>query len=50
MHLAESLFDSTEDEYHVKIAENPEEIKSLLETGFGYVCTKDSLMFFKKRK
>jgi integrase len=50
VHLEESLFDSTQDEYHVKTAEKPEEIKSLLETGFEYVCTKDSLMFFKKRK
>ena len=50
VHLADSLFESTEDEYHVKITEKPEEIKNLLETGFEYVCTKDNLMFFKKRK
>jgi len=28
----------------------PEEIKSLLEVGFEYVCRKDNLIFLKKRK
>jgi len=32
------------------VATNPEDIKSLLETGFDYVCEKDSLMFLRKRK
>ena len=27
-----------------------EEIKKLLEVGFEYVCEKDGLMFFRKRK
>lgn len=38
------------DEFHVKTASDPEEIKSLLEVGFEYVCTKDGLVFFRKRK
>ncbi len=28
----------------------PEEIQALLEVGFEYVCRKDSLLFFRKRK
>lgn len=28
----------------------PEEIKSLLEVGFEYVCQKDDLVFLRKRK
>jgi len=38
------------EEFHVKIAQTPEEIKGLLEVGFEYVCEKDSLLFFRKRK
>ena len=33
-----------------KLASKPEEIKALLETGFEYICEKDGLMFFRKRK
>ncbi|MEM3718862.1 MAG: hypothetical protein QXD45_02395 [Candidatus Bathyarchaeia archaeon] len=31
---------------HVKVAQALEEIKDLLEVGFGYVCTKVGLIFF----
>jgi len=34
----------------VKIAKTPDEIKELLEVGFEYVCEKDGLMFFRKRR
>jgi hypothetical protein len=34
----------------VKIAEEPDEVKSLLEAGFEYVCQKNSSIFMKKRK
>ncbi|MCW4054807.1 MAG: hypothetical protein NWE84_07825 [Candidatus Bathyarchaeota archaeon] len=34
----------------VRIAEKPEEVKSLLETGFEYVCQKDNLIFLRKAK
>ena len=37
-------------EYHVKVASTPGEIKALLETGFEYVCEKDGLLYFRKRK
>lgn len=41
---------SARDEFTVKVAEKPEEVKSLLEIGFEYVCQKDSLIFLRKRK
>jgi hypothetical protein len=50
VHLEELHFESIEEEYHVRVAENPEEIKVLLETAFEYACSKGDLMFFRKRK
>mgnify|MGYP001067710170 CR=1 FL=1 len=44
------MFGEYGDEFTVNVASKPEEIKSLLETGFEYVCEKDELMFFRKRK
>ena len=38
------------EEFHVKIAQTPKEVKGLLEVGFEYVCEKDGLLFFRKRK
>jgi integrase len=38
------------DEFTVKAAEDPKEIKALLEVGFEYVCQKDTLIFLRKRK
>jgi hypothetical protein len=38
------------DEFTVKVAEKPEEIKTLLELGFEYVLQKDNLIFLRKRK
>lgn len=37
-------------EFHVKIVQTPKEIKGLLEVGFEYICEKDGLLFFRKRK
>ena len=34
----------------LKVASNPNEIKALLEVGYEYVCRKDGLLFFRKRK
>jgi len=48
--LAESIFKEINDEFTVKVAKTPKEIKQLLEVGFEYVCEKDGLMFFRKRK
>jgi TfoX/Sxy family transcriptional regulator of competence genes len=41
---------SSDDEFHVRVTEEPEEIKTLLETGFEYVCQKDNKVFLRKRK
>lgn len=50
INLERAVFNSTNDEFHVKVAEKPEEIKALLEVGFEYVYEKDGLAFFRKRK
>jgi integrase len=51
INLERAIFgESGESEYHVKVASTTEEIKSLLEVGFEYVCEKDGLLFFRKRK
>lgn len=38
------------DQFHVKVANSKEEIQSLLEVGFEYICEKDGLMYFRKPK
>jgi integrase len=48
--IDKTLFNEDSDEFEVRVAKDPEEIKSLLEVGFEYVCEKDGLMFFRKRK
>ena len=50
INIEHAIFDFASDEFTVRVATNPEDIKSLLETGFDYVCEKDSLMFLRKRK
>jgi len=48
--VAEVIFKETTDEFTVRVAQGPKEIKELLEVGFAFVCEKDGLMFFRKRK
>jgi integrase len=48
--LEQALFKEETSEFHVKTTSDPEEIKTLLEVGFEYICSKDGLMFFRKRK
>lgn len=51
INLEKALFhEGTPEEFHVKIAETPQEMTELLEVGFEYVCEKDGLVFFRKRK
>lgn len=38
------------DEYHSAVANVVEEVRKLLEEGFEYVCQKDDIMLFRKRK
>jgi integrase len=44
------FYEGTPEEFHVKIAQTPKEVKGLLEVGFEYVCKKGGLLFFRKRK
>jgi hypothetical protein len=44
------MFEPGSDEFTVKVAEKPEEIKALLEVGFEYVFQKEGLIFLRKRK
>jgi hypothetical protein len=50
INLENTIFQATNDKFHVEVAKTPEEINGLLEVGFEYVCEKDGLMFFRKRK
>jgi len=42
INLENAIFHTTNEEFHVKVAKSPEEIKGLLEAGFEYVCEKES--------
>lgn len=48
--LEKALFRSDSDEFVVKAVKDSEEIQTLLEVGFEYVCKNDELMYFRKRK
>jgi integrase len=50
INIERTLFEDQTDEFTVKVAENQEDIKALLESGFEYVCQKDNLVYMKKRK
>ncbi|MEM3825926.1 MAG: tyrosine-type recombinase/integrase [Candidatus Bathyarchaeia archaeon] len=39
-----------EEEYICKVAKTPREIQELIEAGFEYVCARDDVLFFRKRK
>jgi hypothetical protein len=38
------------DEFHSAVATTVDEARKLLEDGFDYVCQKDDIMLFRKRK
>jgi hypothetical protein len=38
MNIERTLFKDQTDEFTVKVAEKPEEIKALVEAGFEYAC------------
>ncbi|MEM3578430.1 MAG: hypothetical protein QXX51_08330 [Candidatus Bathyarchaeia archaeon] len=49
--VEQAIFGLTnDDEYNVTATNNKEEIKQLLAVGFEYVCQKDDILFFRKRK
>lgn len=39
-----------DDEFICKVARTPREVEELIEAGFEYVCEKNGLLFFRKRK
>lgn len=45
-----ALFNDENDSFEVQAVKEPDEIKGMLEVGFEYVCERDGLMFFRKRK
>lgn len=48
--IEKALFRNETENFIVKATKETEEIQGLLEVGFEYVCQKDGLMFFRKRK
>jgi integrase len=51
INIEHTLFEAgANDEFTVRVAEKPEEIKTLLELGFEYVLQKDNLIFLRKRR
>jgi len=48
--LEKTLYKEQTDAFIVKVAKNKDEITDLLATGFDYICDKDGLAFFRKRK
>jgi len=44
------VFKPSSDEYTVKVSNELEEIKELLEIGFKYIYAKEDLVFPRKRK
>jgi hypothetical protein len=50
INIERTLFDSGSDNFTVKVARKPEEVKALLDVGFEYVCQKDNLIFLRKPK
>ncbi len=50
INIEHTLFESGNDNFTVKVAEKPEDVKAWLEVGFEYVCQKDNLIFLRKAK
>lgn len=50
INLEGAIFDQRDDEFHVRVTSETEEIKKLLEVGSKYVFEKDGLVFLRKRK
>jgi polyhydroxyalkanoate synthesis regulator protein len=48
--LESAVFQTEDDNFHVKTAKTQEEITALLQVGFEYVLEKDGVTYFRKRK
>jgi hypothetical protein len=44
------LVQNLNEDYVCRVAKTPSAIQELIEAGFEYVCQKDDLTFFRKRK
>jgi hypothetical protein len=50
INIERTVFEPSSDEFTVRVVDKAEEVKTLLEVGFEYVCQKDNLIFLRKRK
>lgn len=51
IHIEHAIFkEGQPEQFHVRVAKEPEQIKELLGAGFDYVCEKEGTLFFRKRK
>jgi len=50
IHVAKSIFQSSDDEFHVSVAKTVEEACKLVEVGFEYVTEINGAKIFRKRK
>lgn len=50
INIEKSLFQNTDDEFHVRVAHSLEEACKLLEVDFEYVTDMDEAKLFRKRK
>jgi integrase len=50
INIEHTIFEPTSEDWTAKVVQQPDEVKSLLEVGFEYVCQKDELIFLRKRK
>jgi integrase len=48
--IEKTLYKNQIDNFTVKVAKNEQDITDLLSIGFEYICEKDGLVFFRKRK
>jgi hypothetical protein len=48
--LSETIYKDTSEEFTVRVAKTSEEITKLLEVVSQYMCKKDGLVYFRKRK
>lgn len=49
INLEAAVLQTPNDQFTVRVAKTPEEIQSLLEVGFDYICEKEGLLYFRKR-
>jgi len=48
--LENAVFKTSTDQFTVRVAKTPAEIKKFLEVGFNFICEKDGLHFLRKSR